>query len=209
MSATETGLRSFTLDDLAQYTAEGAFGPGDSPDFRVFQVGRDDVHGVLLHLLSRVQLSLKGTMYGYDDPDLNAAIMNAVKNPQVLVQFTLDKSQAGGKTEKALLTADAALDPEKFTADFAVGQSETHQIIHTKGFVADGVVGVEGSTNWSAGGEGVGIGLRGAANVPGFKAQENTLTVFTNQYEIARFAARLDYAHAVAKRQQAATPVAA
>jgi len=38
-------LQSFTLDDLAQYTREGAFGPTASPDFCVFYVGRDDVHG--------------------------------------------------------------------------------------------------------------------------------------------------------------------
>jgi hypothetical protein len=43
-------LQTFTLDDLAQYTNEGAFGPTASPDFRVFYVGRDDVHGVLMHL---------------------------------------------------------------------------------------------------------------------------------------------------------------
>ena len=48
-------LQTFTLDDLAQYTREGAFGPTASPDFRVFYVGRDDVHGVLVHLFSRVQ----------------------------------------------------------------------------------------------------------------------------------------------------------
>jgi hypothetical protein len=52
-------LQSFTLDDLAQYTREGAFGPSASPDFRVFYVGRDDVHGVLVHLFSRVKLSVK------------------------------------------------------------------------------------------------------------------------------------------------------
>jgi len=38
-------LQHFTLDDLAAYTAEQAFGPTASPDFRVFYVGRDDVHG--------------------------------------------------------------------------------------------------------------------------------------------------------------------
>jgi hypothetical protein len=40
-------LQHFSLDDLAVYTAEQAFGPTASPDFRVFYVGRDDVHGVL------------------------------------------------------------------------------------------------------------------------------------------------------------------
>jgi hypothetical protein len=44
-------LQSFTLDDLAQYTREEAFGPTASPDFRVFYVGRDDVHRVVLAFL--------------------------------------------------------------------------------------------------------------------------------------------------------------
>jgi hypothetical protein len=58
-------LQHFNLDDLAVYTAEQAFGPTASPDFRVFYVGRDDVHGVLMHLFSRVSLSVKMNMFGY------------------------------------------------------------------------------------------------------------------------------------------------
>src|ERR1700684_4391401 len=68
-------LQSFTLDDLAQYTREGAFGPTASPDFRVFYVGRDDVHGVLVHLFSRVRLSVKMNMFGYDDDQLNQILL--------------------------------------------------------------------------------------------------------------------------------------
>ena len=64
-------LQHFILDDLAVYTAEQAFGPTASPDFRVFYVGRDDVHGVLMHLFARVSLSVKMNMFGYDDQDLN------------------------------------------------------------------------------------------------------------------------------------------
>ena len=76
-------LQSFSLDDLAVYTAEQAFGPTASPDFRVFYVGRDDVHGVLMHLFTRVTLSVKMNMYGYDDDDLNNVLMNLVKNRQL------------------------------------------------------------------------------------------------------------------------------
>ena len=71
-------LQQFTLDDLAVYTAEQAFGPTASPDFRVFYVGRDDVHGVLMHLYSRVTLSVKMNMFGYDDEDLNNVLMGLV-----------------------------------------------------------------------------------------------------------------------------------
>src|SRR5580704_17328522 len=96
-------LQTFTLDELAVYTAEQAFGPTASPDFRVFYVGRDDVHGVLMHLFTRVSLSVKMNMFGYDDDDLNSALMGLVRDPSVMVQVTLDKSQASGVHEKAIL----------------------------------------------------------------------------------------------------------
>lgn len=204
-------LQHFSLDDLAAYTAEQAFGPTASPDFRVFYVGRDDVHGVLMHLFTRVSLSAKMNMYGYDDDQLNAALMSLVQNPSVMVQVTLDKSQAGGPAEKTILGADSAQNAAGFANDFVVGESATDQISHTKGGVLDGIVAFEGSTNWSSSGEGTGITLNAAKQSPGFKAQNNTLAVYVNSYEIAKFAARLDYEHAVAKAQgqgQHAAPAA-
>jgi hypothetical protein len=194
-------LQSFALDDLAQYTHEGAFGPTASPDFRVFYVGRDDVHGVLVHLFSRVGLSVKMNMFGYDDDQLNKILFGLVMDPTVMVQVTLDRSQASGAHEKTILSSDAASDPQAYAADFAVGQSDTHQISHTKGGVLDGIVAFEGSTNWSVSGEGTGISLGAAKQRPGFKAQNNTLAVYVNPYEIAKFSARLDYEHGVAAYQ--------
>jgi len=194
-------LQHFTLDDLAAYTAEQAFGPTASPDFRVFYVGRDDVHGVLMHLFNRVSLSVKMNMFGYDDDALNQVLMGLVQNPSVMIQVTLDRSQAAGPTEKAILATDAAQDAEGYANDFAVGESSTGQISHTKGGVLDGIVAFEGSTNWSSSGEGTGINLTAAKQGPGFKAQNNTLAVYVNPYEIAKFAARLDYEHAVAAGQ--------
>lgn len=218
---TNLSLQHFTLDELAQYTAEGAFGPTASPDFRVFYVGRDDVHGVLMHLYTRVTLSVKMNMFGYDDQDLNTVLMGLVRNPAVMVQVTLDKSQASGPTEKAILSSDEANDAAGCANDFAVGDSASGQISHTKGGVLDGIVAFEGSTNWSSSGEGTGISLDAAKQSPGFKAQNNTLAVYVNAYEIAKFIARLDYEHAVAAAQpqpsfpsgaaatSAATPAAA
>lgn len=194
-------LQQFTLDDLAVYTAEQAFGPTASPDFRVFYVGRDDVHGVLMHLFTRVSLSVKMNMFGYDDDDLNNVLMGLVQNPSVMVQVTLDRSQAGGPAEKAILSSDVSQDQQGFANDFAVGDSSTGQISHTKGGVLDGIVAFEGSTNWSSSGEGTGINLTAAKQASGFKAQNNTLAVYVNAYEIAKFAARLDYEHAVAAAQ--------
>ena len=183
------------------YTAERAFDPTASPDFRVFYVGRDDVHGVLMHLYTRVSLSVKMNMFGYDDDDLNNVLLGLVKNPSVMVQVTLDKSQSGGAHEKQILGLDEAQDQEGFANDFVIGESSSGQISHTKGGVLDGIVAFEGSTNWSSSGEGTGITLAAAKQNPGFKAQNNTLAVYVNPYEIAKFAARLDYEHAVAASQ--------
>jgi hypothetical protein len=211
-SAAGTGaptLQQFNLNDLAVYTAEHAFGPTASADFRVFYVGRDDVHGILLHLFSRVSLSVKMNMFGYDDEDLNNVLMQLVANPSVLVQVTLDKSQAAGAHEKSIIGSDMAQDAAGFANDFVVGDSATGQISHTKGGILDGIVAFEGSTNWSTSSEGTGISLTAAKQSPGFKAQNNTLAVYVNPYEIAKFAARLDYEHAVAAAKAQPAPSAA
>jgi hypothetical protein len=201
-------LQHFTLDDLAAYTVEQAFGPTASPDFRVFYVGRDDVHGVLMHLFTRVSLSVKMNMFGYDDDELNNVLMGLVKNASVMVQVTLDRSQASGTHEKAILSSDMAQDAAGCANDFVIGESATSQISHTKGGVLDGIVAFEGSTNWSSSGEGTGISLTAAKQAAGFKAQNNTLAVYVNTYEIAKFAARLDYEHAVAASQPQPNPKA-
>jgi hypothetical protein len=194
-------LQGFSLDDLAVYTREGAFSPGDSPDFRQFQVGRDDVHGVLKHLHSRVARSEKLSMFGFDDDELASIIVGLIESEHVFFQGTLDKSQSGGVHEKKIL---ASFDTS-VRSHFAIGTSATGQIVHTKGGVLDGVVAFEGSTNWSASGEGAGIGLHGQANVTGYKAQANTLTVYTNPVEINRFSTTLDEQHAsILERQSEA-----
>src|SRR5271170_8030325 len=107
-------LSTFSLDELAQYTPEGAFPEGDSPDFRAFYVGRDDVHSILKHLLDNVTLSVQMNMFGFDDDALNLLLMEHVKNPNIVVSVTLDKSQAGGVHEKKLIEADEAADPAGF-----------------------------------------------------------------------------------------------
>lgn len=194
-------LQTFTLDDLAVYTREGSFDRRDSRDFRTFYVGRDDVHGVLKHLHVRVSVSEKLSMFGFDDDELAKIIVGLITSEHVFFQGTLDKSQSGGKHEKAILAAIAA----GVRAYFAIGTTESGQIEHTKGGVLDGLVGFEGSTNWSGSGEGTGIGLHGAANAVGYKAQANTLTVFTNPVELHRFTTRLDEEHAsIVQRQLAA-----
>jgi len=85
-------------------------------------------------------------MFGYDDDQLNQLLFALAQDPTVMVQVTLDKSQASGVHEKKILASDVAADPAAFAADFAVGQSATHQISHTKGGVLDGIVAFEGLT---------------------------------------------------------------
>jgi len=189
-------LHGFTLDDLAPFTREKSFDLHDSKDFRVFYVGRDDVHGVLKYLLARCSRSLRMNMFGYDDDELDGTIRGLVASEHVFVQGTLDKSQASGVHEKKIL---AGWDPAMRNS-FAVGQSATHQISHTKGGVIDGLVAWEGSTNWSASGEGTIVAADGSDT--GRKAQNNTLAVYLNPVQVARFTDELDHEHAVALAQQ-------
>src|SRR5690348_8716476 len=93
-------------------------------------------------------------------------------HPSVMVQVTLDKSQASGAHEKAILGSDVAQDAQGWANDFAVGESSTSQISHTKGGVLDGIVAFEGSTNWSSSGEGTGINLTAAKQGPRIQGAE-------------------------------------
>lgn len=180
-------LQTFTLDDLAPFTREQQFGVGDSVDYRVLYAGRDDIHGALKYLLSRCSRSLKFNMYGYDDAELDGIIQHLVAEQAVYVQGTLDRSQASGAHERKILKAWTP----QMRASFAVGESATHQISHTKGGVIDATVGWEGSTNWSASGEGW-----------GGKAQNNTIAFYTNPVEIHKFSVELDEEHVTALRQE-------
>ncbi len=198
-------LQTFTLLDLQQYTQEKAYATTASKDFHLFYVGRDNVHDILKHVLSRVSVSLYLNMFGFDDEELNDILMEKALDRQISMLITLDKSQSGGRHEKALLDADKAKNLAAFNTHFTVGESLTHQISHTKGFVADGKVGGEGSTNWSASGEGTFVGTFVVAGGPGYTAQNNTQTIFTDPDTISRFQAQLIAEHLVAQKQQAAT----
>lgn len=200
-------LQTFTLLDLQQYTLEKSYSTNASRDFHLFYVGRDDVHDILKHVLSRVSVSLYMNMFGYDDEELNDILMAKAMDPHVLMVVTLDKSQAGGTHEKALLASDAAKFPEAYNT-FVIGQSATHQISHTKGFVADGRVGGEGSVNWSASGEGTFVAA-GKPGGKGYKAQNNTQSIFTDPDAVNRFQAELTSEHMIAQKQATAAAASA
>ena len=191
------------LQELAQFTPEGKLTPGYGDGY-LFYVGRDDVHGILLHLIKNETLGFKLKMFGYDDDELNQAILDLFKIPSIHVQISLDKSQAGGVHERKIIEADQQQDSSDFANSFTVLQSATHQISHTKGgiCVAQGLY-FEGSTNWSSSGEGTGISLKSdVANPKGFKAQNNTLFVSTNKTNLLRFNTELDVEHLVGKNNK-------
>ena len=145
-------------------------------------------------------------MFGYDDDELNKLVMALVASPAVLANITLDKSQAGGVRERKLLEADRAMNLAALNAHVAIGQSVTHSISHTKGGVirfAGGAVAWEGSTNWSTDGEGTFVMGRNEAGGTGYKAQNNTLVIHVNGWEVDRFENRLLAEHQVAMRQTA------
>lgn len=200
-------LQTFQLKDLALFTKEGAFATNASPDVHLFYVGRDDVHDILKYILSRVTVSLYLNMFGFDDSELNNILMQKALNPAVTMLITLDQSQAGGVHEKALLDADRQFNLAAFNTHFVIGQSATHQISHTKGFVADGRVAAEGSTNWSDSGEGTFV-VNGQPGGPGFKAQNNTQSVITDPDTIVRFQTELIAEHMIAQSQAKATGTA-
>jgi PLD-like domain len=207
-------LQDFELTDLQQFTREAVYSNNASKDFHLFYVGRDNVHEALKYVLSRASVSIYLNMFGFDDQELNDILMNKVMDPNVTMLITLDKSQATGAHEKAIIDADKQKNLAAFNTHFVIGQSMTHQISHTKGFVVDGKVGAEGSTNWSSSGEGTfsegtwqtgGPGApAGPVNpAPGYKAQNNTQSFFTDPDAVVRFQTELIAEHVVAQEQAA------
>ncbi len=192
------------LKVLGQFTPDKQLMPGYG-DHYIFLVGRDDCHGIMHYLLTHETLEHDFNQYGYDDQQLNDDIMVQIKDPNMIVQGTLDKSQAGGVHERVILEGDKTADPTGFSNSFAVGQSATHQISHTKGGVLVGLgIAYEGSMNWSASGEGIGISLvPGVNSVKGWKAQNNTLTISCNPTFVGRFRTQLGIEHRIALAQQA------
>jgi hypothetical protein len=191
-------LQTFTLAELAQFTKEKVFSNDASKDVHLFFVGRDDVHEILKYILSRVSISLYLNMFGFDDDELNNIIMQQALDPTITMLITLDQSQAGGVHEKALLEADQKYNLAAYNTHFVIGQSLTHQISHTKGFVADGKVACEGSTNWSSSGEGTFV-VAGTPGGAGYKAQNNTQSVITDRDTIIRFQTELITEHMTAQ----------
>jgi hypothetical protein len=125
---------------------------------------------------------------------------NALGDPTQSLQ-TFDLTDLQQYTREKSYATTASKDFHLFyNTYFVVGQSATHQISHTKGFVADGKVGGEGSTNWSASGEGTFV-VQGQPGGKGYKAQNNTQSIFTDPDTITRFQSELIAEHMAARVQ--------
>jgi phosphatidylserine/phosphatidylglycerophosphate/cardiolipin synthase-like enzyme len=120
-----------------------------------------------------------------------ALLQHHAESPHMVVTLSLDSTQAGGKSEKALL--------ERLRNDLpgnsiAVGRSERGDISHDKLMVIDGLFLVTGSTNWSFGGE---------------EKQDNQLTISRDPVACAEARAVIDIDHDLMLKQMAAKAIAA
>lgn len=182
-------VAAFDWNALASFKAEGRFLDHYPDDQRNFWAPRDNVHGLLLAAIGSVQHSIVLNMYGYDDPELDALIRQHMTTDHVYVQMSLDKTQAGGRAEKALL---AEWPSDAFGTSVAVGQSMKHAISHLKVCIIDGVYTLKGSTNWSLKGEG---------------AQDNELSLSRNAVIAAEARAVLDLNHTEMLKQMSKASV--
>lgn len=174
------------LSDLDRFKTT-AFPPGYPPAARTFYSPVDDVHGALAAVLGSAGTSVVVSMYGYDDPQLNDVLRSKLADEKIFVQLSLDKSQAAGPAEKALL---AEWQNDGTGNSIAIGHSEKGAIMHLKLAIVDGLDVITGSTNWSTGGE---------------TQQDNQLTVIRDPLVAAEARARVDIIHDDMLKQMAAS----
>lgn len=145
----------------------------------------DKLHEALVALCTASRLSLAAAMYGWDDDEIDALFRSKL-NSSIPVQLSLDKSQAGGAHEKAIL---AAWQPDQIGNSVAIGKSSKGAISHDKMIVLDGLVTIAGSTNLSESGE---------------TKQNNEAVIVWDAVFAAEARARIDVIHDEMLKQMAA-----
>lgn len=193
MSECPTALDLGRADIIAQlwaFKSEGSIPDGASTSAVPMFSGRDNIHASLLAAINSARSSFKMNMYGFDDPAIADAIWALVIDPKILVEVTLDKTQAGGIAEHKLLNEEEAKNAAAFNSHIVIGMSPTHQISHTKAGVIDGILCFHGSVNFSASGEGEFTQGEAPGGV-GFKAQNNSLSWHTDRFFVNAFSDEL------------------
>jgi phosphatidylserine/phosphatidylglycerophosphate/cardiolipin synthase-like enzyme len=164
-----------SLTELDKYREGTALPPGYPANRRTLYAPVDRVKDALCYVLNSAQHSLVLAMFGFDDQQLATIIKRKLEHDRIYVQLTLDKTQAGGVHEKALL------EQEKYPASsIAIGSSEHGRIMHMKMVVVDNLWVITGSTNWSDAGE---------------QLQDNELTVTYDPFVAAEARSRIDIIH--------------
>jgi phosphatidylserine/phosphatidylglycerophosphate/cardiolipin synthase-like enzyme len=153
----------------------GGWTPGYPANIRNYYSPVDDVHGALLATIKSARHSLIIGLFGWDDQEIQDAVMEKANNEHCYVQLTLDSSQAGGKHEAQMLKLFNSP-----STSVAIGRSEKGAIMHLKQVVIDNAVVITGSTNFSIGGE---------------TKQDNVMTIIEDAYVAGEAAARLSAIH--------------
>ena len=178
--------KPFDFMALAGYKA--APFPAQYPeDFKTFFSPRDPgIEQLIVDLLGSAQHSIVINMFGYDLDSANEVILAKAADPAIYLQMSLDRSQAGGVHEKALL---ATWQSDKAGNSIAIGTSIHSAISHLKVLIVDGLYVVSGSTNWS---------------ISGVSLQDNQLTLHHSAIVAAEYRSVLDLNHDAMLKQMAA-----
>ncbi len=179
-------LKALSFQELARFKEAGRFPDGYSTTNLTFYAPRDPgVHAVIVWALLQATHTVAVNMYGFDDPHAAAIIQGYTERPDIAVTLSLDKSQAGGKAEKALLER---FDHDLIGNSIAIGHSSRGAISHDKLLVVDGLYLITGSTNWSQGGE---------------ELQDNQMTISREPLAAAEARAIIDLDHDEMLKQMA------